>query len=251
MSKFQLCQKNWIILGSHLFRLSSIANAVDFLGGSTSIENAAEKINQSPKGGSFSALVSAAVKHRLLEGKKGFVTNTDLFRSIKLAYSEVEKRNALRVAFLEPQVYKRIYEKFRNKELPVQMLNKILIREFNVADEIASRVSKYFLEGASFTELLNGNKLIEVESETSGIEEANVVELTPAKVTSNQQIERKIISSNNSFIDEYLVHIYGPGIETKIAINDEDDFSILEAMIRKLKRKIQESKLNDSSKNQD
>ncbi len=58
------------------------------------------------------------------------------------------------MAFLESQIYKSIYEKFKNKELPVQMLDKILIREFNVADDTTLRVSKYFLDGVSFTELL-------------------------------------------------------------------------------------------------
>jgi hypothetical protein len=228
-----------------------LANAVDFLGGNTSIENAAEKINQSAKGGGFAALFSAAVKHKLIEGKKGFVTNTDLFRSIKLAYTEDEKRNALRSAFLEPQVYKSIYEKFKNKELPVQMLDKILIREFNVADVIASRVSKYFLEGASYTELLNGNKLIEIENINTDPDEAGAIELSTLKVNPTQQIERRLTTVSNSYIDEYLVHIYGPGIESKITINDEDDFSILEAMIKKLKRKVQENKVIEFTKTQD
>lgn len=219
-----------------------LANAVDFLGGNTSIEVAADKLNQSAKGGSFSALLSAAVKHRLIESKKGFVTNTDLYRSIKLAYTDEEKKRALKAAFLEPSVYKSIFEKFKNKELPVQMLDKILIREFNVADDIASRVSKYFLEGASFTELLDGTKLIETDSENNNIEEAFVIESTPNTDLITSQLERKIISNPHSFNEEYLIHIYGPGIESKIAINDEDDFLILEAMIKKLRKKIQESK---------
>ncbi len=228
-----------------------LANAVDYLGGNTPIETAAEKINQSAKGGSFHALFSAAVKHSLIEGKKGYVKNTDLFRSIKLAYTEEEKRNYLRIAFLQPQVYKQIYEKFKNKELPAQMLDKILIREFNVASDLASRVAKYFLEGASFTELLYGNKLVELDSEGNGIEEANVIELTPSNLPVPQQTEKKGSTPiSTSYIDEYLIHIYGPGIESKISINDEDDFQILEAMIRKLKRKIQENKSSDSNKNQ-
>jgi hypothetical protein len=204
----------------------ALAHAVDSLGGSTSIETAAEKLQQSAKGGSFSALLSAAAKHKLVESKKGFLTNTDLFRSIKLAYTEEEKKRALRASFLEPSVYKSIFEKFKNKELPVQMLDKILIREFNVADDIASRVSKYFLEGASFTELLNGNKLIDSDLENNSIEEAFVIESTPSTDLPISQLERKIISNPNSFNEEYLIHIYGPGIESKIAINDEDDFLI-------------------------
>lgn len=229
----------------------TLANAVDYLGGNTSIENAAEKINQSPKGGNFHALFSTAVKHRLIDSKKGFVKNTDLYRSIKLAYTEEEKRNYLRTAFLEPQVYKSIYEKFKNKELPAQMLDKILIREFNVAGDIASRVAKYFLEGASFTELFNGNKLIEISNEVNGIEEANIIELTPANLPITQTEKKGPSQVSSSYIDEYLIHIYGPGIESKISINDEDDFLILEAMIRKLKRKIQESKSINSNKSQD
>lgn len=218
-----------------------LANAVDFLGGNTSIENAAEKINQSPKGGNFSALFSAAVKHKLIEGKKGFVITTDLYRNIKLAYSEEEKISALRKAFLEPSVYKNIYEKFKNKELPIQMLDKILIREFNVADDIASRVSKYFIEGASFSQLLNGNKLIETDSENNGIEEAEVVEVSRNKLLTNTKSEAQGSTTNDISLDEFFVFISGPGINSKITINDEDDFLILEAILKKLKKKIQDS----------
>jgi hypothetical protein len=219
-----------------------LAEAVDFLGGNTSIENAAEKLNQSAKGGSFVALVSAAVKHRLIEGKKGFVSNTDLYRNIKLAYSEEEKNAALRKAFLEPVVYKNIYEKFKNKELPVQMLNKILIREFNVADDIASRVAKYFLEGASFTQLLNGNKLIELDSENGLIEDAETLDVTKNNLVPEKSTQD--ISQNNTSLDDYFIFISGPGINSKITINDEDDFYILEAIINKLKKRFQEKSSN-------
>lgn len=226
-----------------------LANAVDYLGGSTTTANAAEKINQSPKGGNFHALFSTATKHKLIESKKGFVKNTDLYKSIKLAYTDEEKRNYLRTSFLEPQVYKSIYEKFRMKELPAHMLDKILIREFNVASDIASRVAKYFLEGASFTELLSDNKLIEIETESNGIDEANVIELNPINLPLPHSVEKKIVSPQ--YIEEFLIHIYGPGIESKISINDEDDFLILEAMIKKLKRKIQENKLPNINNNRD
>jgi hypothetical protein len=45
------------------------------------------------------------------------------------------------------------------------------------------------------------------------------------------------ISSNK---DLFTVMIVGPGMNTKIEINEEDDLIILDAMIKKIKRKLSE-----------
>jgi len=218
-----------------------LANAVDYLGGNCTIQSCADKLNKKVSGG-FGMLISSAIKHSLITRKREELFTTQLYKDIKLAYNDEEKTQNLRQAFLSPTLYKRIYERFKGKELPIQMLDKLLVRECAVEANLGSRISGYFIDGVKFLNLLDGNKLIdiEIEKETSASENGEEV---------NKENENEISSSNNvtspvlenmSHNTAYVIHIKGPGMDSKITINEEDDFLILEAMTRKIKKKLNE-----------
>lgn len=225
-----------------------IAAAVDYLGGSCSVESCAERMKKKVSG-AFKSLISAAVKHGLLTYKKDVLSVTELYRHHKLGYNEQEKLEVLRKSFLMPSLYQKIYERFKGKELPISMLDKLLIRELNVEEAYASRVSGYFVDGAKTVKLLENGQLVnddnletnmvnnepEIEEEENGIETLQTIE--------RRQKELPIetislpISTNK---DLFTVMIVGPGMNTKIEINEEDDLLILDAMIKKIKKKLKE-----------
>jgi hypothetical protein len=123
-----------------------LATAVDYLGGSCSVINCAERLNKKVSG-AFKSLVSAAVKHGLITVKKDVLNTTELYRLYKFSYNEEEKLDTLRKAFLYPVLYQKIYERFKGKELPVSMLDKLIIRELAVEESYGSRVAGYFVDG--------------------------------------------------------------------------------------------------------
>jgi phage repressor protein C with HTH and peptisase S24 domain len=45
---------------------------------------------------------------------------------------------------------------------------------------------------------------------------------------------------NTSVNENYVVHIYGNGINSKLEVNDDDDLVIVEATLNKLRKKLKE-----------
>ncbi len=214
-----------------------LANSADSLGGTASAEICAEKMGNK-LGGAFNYIVSAASKFNLINIKSGQISTSSLYRDIKLSYTDEEKAKLLITSFLSPPVFSRLYERFKGSELPVAMLEKMLIKEYSVDDNSASRIKKYFLEGAKFTGLLDPqNKLVIYDIAKSDPEVSDSEELQIIPENSNMLNDVKPTISLSDF-DEFVFHITGPGINSKISIREEEDFIIVEAMIRKIKKRF-------------
>ena len=136
-----------------------LAEVTDDTGGKCAIDTAARKLNRKVSG-SFKAIIGSAVKFGLLTSKRDLLTTTTLFKRIKHAYDKQEELIFHREAFLTPPLFTQICRKFRSRELPVQMLDVMLIREFGVEEINAQGVSKAFVEGARMVGLLDENNII-------------------------------------------------------------------------------------------
>jgi hypothetical protein len=126
-----------------LKRSLEIAKAVNELGGSCSPAICADHLEKKISG-SFNSQISAANKFGLITSKKGMLFITDLYKRLDLAYDQLEQTEILRTAFFNIPLFKKLYERFKDGKLPRQMLDKILIREFDVPKNVASRVVTYF-----------------------------------------------------------------------------------------------------------
>jgi hypothetical protein len=136
-----------------------VAEITDDTGGKCAIETAARKLNRKVSG-SFKAIIGSAVKFGLLTSKRDVLTTTTLFKRIKHAYDKQEELAFHREAFLTPPLFTQLCRKFRSRELPVQMLDVMLIREFGVEEINAQGVSKAFTEGCRMVGLLNENNIM-------------------------------------------------------------------------------------------
>ena len=136
-----------------------LAEVTDDTGGKCAIDTAARKLNRKVSG-SFKAIIGSAVKFGLITSKRDLLTTTTLFKRIKHAYDKQEEIIFHREAFLTPPLFTQICRKFRSRELPVQMLDVMLIREFGVEEINAQGVSKAFVEGARMVGLLDENNII-------------------------------------------------------------------------------------------
>lgn len=221
-----------------------LAVAIDDIGGKCSIEMAADKLNKKI-GGSFHALVGAASKFGLVANKRGQVETTPLFKDYKLAYTPSEATHVLMKAFLMPPLFKAIFDRFENRPLPISHFEKFLIRELNVPDQISSRIAKYFLDGAKQCELLGPDDVLtgSIKPQESASEE--VVDDEGAADEADNLIDeskgRERIANKNSSaitVNTYSVSIKGPGMDSVITINEEEDLLIVHAMLKKVEKKI-------------
>ncbi len=136
-----------------------LSEVVDDTGGKCAVDTAARKLSRKVSG-SFKAIIGSAVKFGLLVSKRDLLTTTTLFRRIKHAYDKAEELVFHREAFLTPPLFTQICRKFRGRELPVQMLDVMLIREFGVEEINALGVAKAFTEGARAVGLLNEQNIL-------------------------------------------------------------------------------------------
>lgn len=239
----------------------ALAEAVNDLGGECSAALVGDKLNKQHTSGAFKSLVGAAVKYSLVTNKAGQLKVTQLFRDIALAYDEEEGNQARRRAFLAPPLFKAIHERFSNKALPVAHFEKLLIREFRVPDQIASRIEGYFLEGARQCALLtegnvlanytistadeiieNGKNGDEAENsaqnEKTAAQPANSSTTSAPQAINNQQIIDHHRHGEPDLDDKFTVRIKGPGMDSLIVINEEEDLLIVKAMLKKVEKRL-------------
>ncbi|MEZ0173732.1 MAG: hypothetical protein AB9Q20_05380 [Candidatus Reddybacter sp.] len=213
-----------------------LAQAIDDLGGKCSIEMAADKLSKKV-GGAFQALVGSAVRYGLISSKKGQLEITGLFRDHKLAYTKEEGDVALTLAFLTPPLFRAIFDRFEGKELPVSHFEKLLMREFSVPDQISSRVSKYFLDGAKQCGLLGADNQLNtgINSNAETTEDTGEIDALGNGVNDDNTDKNKNVIEEEG---KFSVRIKGPGMDSVIVINEVDDLLIIKAMLKKVEKKF-------------
>ena len=223
-----------------------LMEAVGLLGGQCDKETCAAKMGLKMSG-AFTARIGAAARFGLISSKTGGVALTELSDSIRNAYNDVEASKFKLQSFLTPPTFGAIFERFSNAELPVGILSKILVREYDVEENKASAVSKYFIGGLKDLGLLDGNNRINAPSIGQVEEVAIATEIDNTEDSSDSkpqtqilhiestQVKNEIVSKESN---EFAIRITGPGIDSQIVVREEDDLLIVEAMLNKVKKKL-------------
>lgn len=224
-----------------------LAHAVDRLGGKSSLEMVAEALNKKVSG-AFQALVGATAKYGLIVNKQGQLETTALFRNQKLAYSEKERMAVLSEAFMKVPLFREICSRFENKPLPVSHFEKLLVREFGVPDQMGSRVAKYFLDGAKQCNLIGPDHIVRTAEVLMRGDEGDREVSDDYRAVGDPDQETPaptIFGGKTSVPDqtatrpgEYSVRITGPGMDSVIAVHDEEDLPIVRAMLKKVEKKL-------------
>lgn len=194
-----------------------LAEAVQSLGGKSDLEVCAQKMGKKVSGG-FQAIAGAAGKFGLITASKGSLITTPLFKEIQLAYTEEEARSLKLSAFLLPPVFRGLAEKFNGMSLPLAVLDKMLIKEFEVDDSIASTVAKYFSDGGKALGLLDAEGKVKLPTSTAtntGQEDddADVIhtrEVAPLEVLAPE--ERGLYNRRQADLDNHAT-AYTPHVE--------------------------------------
>lgn len=204
--------------------------------GDSKIETCADKLGKK-NSGAFNNLLNAAVKFGLIKRKKGILSTTDLYDNIETSYSEEEENNYLIKAFLNPVLFNSVYEKYKDTVLPVDILENILIREFEVDQRVAKQVSGYFKTGAKATKLLNDdNTFVKINSDDNNIQESNK---ESAGGTEQVLIKNKEELGSQQKNSNYFINITGPeNFSFSTIIKNKDNVDALSGIIEFIKSKI-------------
>ena len=223
----------------------AIAHAVSDLGESSSSRMVATRLNKKG-GGAFGNKVSAAVKFMLVSRHEQKLHLTELGRKICLSYDEEEKRKLCREAFLNIPLFNTLCEKYSGKKLPVEHFGNVLALDYHIKKRIAPKIAGYFLKGGKDVGLVDGDDkiipLLEAEDgESSEISEPRASQRaeSPEGVPQQQPAQSPPENRTNS----YRVRIWGPGVKLEeVEIQGEEDFSIVEAILRKVKVTLKSAK---------
>ncbi|MEA3560123.1 MAG: hypothetical protein U9R75_12800 [Candidatus Thermoplasmatota archaeon] len=231
-----------------------IANVVDGMGGKCSMVHGAEKmlkkVNQE-----FYTIVGVAEDYGLLVNMNNVLITTRLYQDLKFSYNEEDRKRALMVIFLRPRLFKKIYHRYTGEKLPVEILDKILIREYGIGDRIASTVAKYFITGARMIKLLDTDDHFIVPAEktpdgqdpgTKEVDEAPIMAENNTDILSEDEGPDDMNGSGS--IDEfeekeagvgvYNIRIKGPDIDLDLEITDMDDLALINAILGKVEKRL-------------
>lgn len=215
-----------------------LADAVSSLGGECSVGMAADKMGKKVSG-AFSALVSAAVKYGLLASKKGRLSIQPLYRSIKLAYTEDEKREFIAKAFLSPPLFRSVVERFEGRALPVEHFEKLLIREFDVPGDSASRIAQYFLHGAKEAGIVSASGLVSSAGPEGGASEEDNGDVTEENAgDSTDQLHAAGQVQADGPSGDFSISFRGPGLNSTIVVREQEDLLIVDAMLKKVSKAL-------------
>jgi hypothetical protein len=143
----------------------------------------AEALGIKPSSSNFRELLSSSYKYGLTEGteKAPEIALTQLGARATQNSSPTDRVQALRVAAMAPEVFKRFYTDYRDRKLPsADMFPKILESEYSVAANRARECAGLLQENGRFAQLIRDiggspHVLIDAEVETA-VEEAAAVE---------------------------------------------------------------------------
>ncbi|MDA1354035.1 MAG: hypothetical protein O3A01_06195 [bacterium] len=250
-----------------------LADAISDVGGVCEKNECAEKMGKSLSG-AFQTLIGSTVKYGLIKNTKHTLSTTALYRDIMLATDNAEKEIKKRKAFLNIPVFRQLLKEYYNRVIPIENLTPILTNNYNVDEKRAETVARVFIEGAIYLGLIGADFQVAIDPvEINGIalEHANneqrenddsesnypndqqkqsdvtSQESDAATESITQQYKESIgeVQENqvreklqNGLKDLYTVNISGPGIETTLEVEGEEDLIILNAITQKLKARI-------------
>lgn len=214
-----------------LDRCLELARAVHELGGDCTLAAAAQRLGARP-GGTFHAIVSAAGRYGFVTARRGRLRTEAAFRAYRLAYDAAERERALAGALGNVPLFRRLLERFAGRPLPEGHLDRMLVREYAVAEASGERVAGYFRDAVRAAGLLNGGVLA-AHAAPGGDGPARPARGTPPPAVN---ADAAPAASRESF----RVQVSGPGVESYLEIADAADVELLRALFAKLERAIRD-----------
>ena len=115
----------------------------------------AELLDMAESGGAFRTKVNTLLKYGLIEKKNDEVFTTNLLRDIINAYDEKEKNHLIFKAIKNVPLFNELLNFYKDGQLDLEKLDKVLIRQFGVNERSAKPVKKCIEKSLSYIGALN------------------------------------------------------------------------------------------------
>lgn len=110
---------------------------------------------------SFWGKAASAKQFGLMTVDEKIYTLTDRARLVLRPKDEAGKKNILIEAFLTPELYKELYEKFCDKQIPpVETLANILLHDHGINANVSKDAAEAFIDSAKFVGLLGSDSTL-------------------------------------------------------------------------------------------
>ncbi len=158
---------------------------VNTLGGNrVSSDAVAAHMGKAVNNSTFIGRVSSAKQFGLINQESGKLSLSPLGKEIAFPRDESSKVQAIRKAFVAPQLYGELVEVFKGKKLPeVQTLGNLLVHDYGIEAAAKDTAARNFVRSAEYSGMMQNEIL--VLSELQGTTEVIPTEttVTPSKVT--------------------------------------------------------------------
>lgn len=125
------------------------------LGRIAKMETFADEIDMSINGSAFRIKIASMKKMAFFTQEDDMINLTQLGDNVQNAYDEEEKKKLLLHGYMKVKLHSKLIERFRNTGLNTENLDKLLIREYEVNHNYASRVAKSILKSFSYLGVLD------------------------------------------------------------------------------------------------
>ncbi|MFX1370553.1 MAG: hypothetical protein ACFFCE_01735 [Promethearchaeota archaeon] len=125
------------------------------LGRTAKKDTFAEDIEMSIKGSAFRIKIASMKKMGFFIQEDDNIILTQLGNNIYNAYDETEKKQLLFQGYMNVELHEKLIERFKDTGLNVEKLDKLLIREYDVHNNYASRVAKSIIKSFSYLGVLD------------------------------------------------------------------------------------------------
>jgi len=138
-----------------------------------------------------------------------------------------------------PKVFASVLTKYPDNLPSDPALRYELIQEYSFTEEAANKFIKVLKESIEFSQSFSSGANVQGDEDFDDSDDAEVgdnnddVALEPTKQGISPVITPTPVSS-----DKFSVQITGPGINSVIEINEEEDLIIVEAMLKKVSKKV-------------
>ncbi len=171
-------------------------------------------------GGAFKGKISSLLKYNLIDSKENEINLTTLAINILNSYDAKEEKRFLFKAFINISLFNQLIDRFKDSGINLNILDKILIREYEIDNKNVKKVSKCIIKSLDFLEILDketGNLDKSIINNFYDIREVEVLDISVEQeikkdvikdlkheVPKNKKIESKIGLEN----DIYELFVY-------------------------------------------
>lgn len=170
-------------------------------------------------------------------GRKDAVSEE--LKKFKYTPYEHEKSELVDGWLRKPKLFSIILDKYNNKLPSEAALRYELIQEFGFTENAADKFLKTLNDSISFAGSFEAE-----DPEGSGPESTDekLVEqmASGAGASAQPQVSNTALDLTVSEDQQYVIQITGPGMNTQIEINEEDDLLVVDAILKKVRKGVTE-----------